>query len=274
MSERSRNAMAAMARSGWLADYIRPRYTPALIILSPPRCGSTAVARAFWQHPAFRRYAHEPCDSVYHRDGRSAEIVRAIEEGVDTASVPGPETSGNGIIIKEMTFQAADLLPELIAAATLPVLFTVRDPRWAIRSRMRQRVRGGQPPWFPAAESGWHDLDATLELARDVHVPNVIVEFDRLCADPAAVIRAMCRRLGLAFVPEMLSWEPARGVSLGQLGSEQRHWYKRVLASAGFEPPAGPPPPVGSFPADHGTREHVAECLGIYERVLDDAHAI
>src|ERR1051326_3897303 len=117
MAERS--AAATMTRSGWLTDYIRPRYTPALVILSPPRCGSTAAPRAFWQHPAFRGYAHEPCDSKYHRDGGDAEIVQAIEKGVDITSIPGPATSGNGIIIKEMTFQAAGLLPELIAAATL-----------------------------------------------------------------------------------------------------------------------------------------------------------
>lgn len=274
MADRSPEATATVVRPGWLADYIRPRYVPSLVIISPPRSGSTAVARAFWQHPAFRWYAHEPCDSVYHRDGGSAEVVRAIAEGIDTTSVPGPETSGNGIIIKEMTFQAASLLPELIGAATLPILFIVRDPRLSIASRMRQREHGGQSPWFPPAESGWHDLDAALALARDAHVPYVVVEFDRLCADPAAVIRATCRRLGLAFVPEMLSWEPARGISLGQLGPEQRHWYERVLASSRFERPAGTPPPVDSFPADRGIRAHVAECLDIYRRALGDPGTI
>jgi len=274
MAEHSPKATATMVRSGWLADHIRPVYSPVLVILSPPRCGSTAVSRAFWQHPAFRWYAHEPCDSVYHREGGAADVIQAIEEGVDTASIPGSATSGNGIIIKEMTFQADGLLPELVAAATLPVLFTVRDPRLSIRSRMRQREHGGQPPLFPPAESGWHALDAALALVRDARIPHAIVEFDRLCADPAAVTRAACRRLGLRFVPEMLSWESARAIPLGQLGPEQRHWYERVLASTGFERPAGTPPPVGSFPADHGIRAHVAECLGIYERVLAEPGTI
>lgn len=266
--------MATMVRSGWLSGYIQPRFTPALVVLSPPRCGSTAVGRAFWQHPAFRWYAHEPCDSVYHRDGGPADVIQGIRAGVDIASVPGPEPAGDGIIIKEMTFQAAGLLPELFAAATLPVLFTVRDPRISIRSRMRQRMRGGQPSWFPAAESGWHDLDVALALARDAGVPHVVVEFDRLCAEPAMVLNAMCRRLGVAFDARMLSWGSAAGVSLGQLGPEQRHWYERVLASTGFQPPAGPPPPVGAFPADEGIRAHVAGCLAIYQRVLDDPGTI
>jgi Sulfotransferase domain len=274
MTEHARNSTATLVRPGWLGSYLRPRYDPVLLILSPPRCGSTAVARAFWQHPAFRRYVHEPCDSVYHRDGGPAEVVRAVEDGVDTAVGGGPPPWGNGIIVKEMTFQAGGLLPEFLAAATLPVLFTIRDPRLSIRSRMRQRERGGQPAWFPPAESGWHDLDRALALARDRHIPYAIAEFDRLCADPPAVIPAACRRLGLPDTPAMLSWAPARDVSLGQLGRQQRHWYERVLASDGFQPPAGTPPPVGSFPAGHGIRAHVADCLDRYERALHDPGTI
>src|SRR5688572_11824723 len=59
----------------WLTD--RLRADPVLVILSPPRCGSTAVARSFWQHPLFRWYIHEPYDRVYHHGGDRDSIQQA-----------------------------------------------------------------------------------------------------------------------------------------------------------------------------------------------------
>ena len=42
----------------------RSRYSDVIVIVSPPRCRSTALARVFWEHPLVRYYAHEPFEST------------------------------------------------------------------------------------------------------------------------------------------------------------------------------------------------------------------
>ncbi|MGW3960874.1 sulfotransferase-like domain-containing protein [Amycolatopsis sp. NPDC005003] len=260
--------MTALApRAGWLSGRLAVRgREPVLVILSPPRCGSTATARAFWRHPVFGWYVHEPYDRIYHGGGDRESVGRAVD------GATGLGNAGSGVVVKEMTFQAGSLAAELLTAATLPVVVTVRDPRLAIRSRMRQRARSGEPAEFPAAESGWADLTSQLALADRVGVSCVIVEFTRLRARPAELLPALCARLGLEFTPAMLGWPSATGLPLGQLGDRQRSWYRRVLASTGFEPPDEETPAVADFPPS--MRPHVGDCVERYRQVLADSRVL
>ena len=247
---------------------LRAWFDPVLLILSPPRCASTAVARAFWQHPWFSWYLHEPFDRVYHDGVDRAQVRRVLAAPLCLAPLREPiSPEGRGVIVKEMTFQPGALLPELLSATTLPVVLTVRDPRLAIRSRMRQRQRGGQPEAFPLVESGWLDLLAAATCARSLGRPYVLVETTRLRADPLAYVPALCARLGVPYHERMLSWRPANDISLGQLGDAQRHWYEQVLGSDGLAPPRDELPELTDFA---GMRDHVEECLDVYREILTD----
>ena len=44
---------------------LRKRYDNIYVIVSPPRCSSTAFARVFWEQPSIRYYAHEPFEGTY-----------------------------------------------------------------------------------------------------------------------------------------------------------------------------------------------------------------
>ncbi len=268
-------ATSSVTAAGWLAERLWSRFDPVLLILSPPRCGSTAVARSFCQNPRFGCYLHEPCDRVYHHGGGLGGVEQALAEPLGVHRLGGTAAEGaRGVVVKEMTFQPGPLLPELLAAATLPVVVTVRDPRLAVWSRMRQREKGGQPPSFPPAESGWRDLKAALETARDRRVPYLVVDVTRLRSQPGRLLPALCQRLGLPFTPQMLSWPSLGEVPLGQLGAEQRHWYARVLASSGFERATEPTPELDAFPATDGMRAHVSECVRIYRETLTDLQVL
>jgi hypothetical protein len=228
------------------------------------------VARSFWQHPWFRWYVHEPYDRAY-RGGGPDSVEAALSDPLDTQWVSnGTAQGGSGVAVKEMTFQPRLLLPDVLAAATLPIVVTVRDPRLAVSSRMRQLERAGMPPRFSSTEAGWLDLETALALARSRDVPYVLVEVSRLRAQPAALLETLCERLGLPFTAAMLSWPSLSDVALGQLDDEQRHWYARVLASTGFEPPEVEVPELDSFPAEDGMRDTVAECLRVYHDILTD----
>jgi hypothetical protein len=260
------------AGQGWLAERLRDRYEPVLVILSPPRCGSTAVARSFWRHPVFGWYLHEPYDRVYHRGCGQTAVDRAVSRPAELKALTGggcgDAAAANGLIVKEMTFQPGRMLPELMMAATLPLVITVRDPRLAIASRMRRRAESGQDPGFSPVESGWGDLAAGLAAARAHRIRYAVVEVTRLRAHPELVLPELCERIGLQFTPDMTSWPSLGDVPLGHL-EEQRHWYARVLRSTGFERPDEVVPTLDAFPAGE-MRAHVASCLGIYREILTD----
>lgn len=255
-----------------LPEMLRERFDPVLVILSPPRCGSTAVARSFWQHPAFRWYVHEPCDRLYHRGAERGSLAEAVDAALDRR-VFGP-AGGRGAVIKEMTFQAGGLLPELLWGATMPVVLTVRDPRLALWSRMRQRAKAGLPPAFPAGEGGWEDLRSAVTHLRKLGTPYAVVEVTRLRARPEATMRALCERLDLPFRPGMLSWPALDGVPLGQLGGEQAHWYTRALGSTGFQPPDERVTGESWAGAPAVMRRALDDALAVYQEALDDPRLV
>jgi hypothetical protein len=249
-----------------LADWVRDRFDPVLLILSPPRCGSTALARSFWQHPAFRWYVHEPYDRAYHRGEGAESVLAALSQPLTTTS------GARGIVLKEMTFQASGHLGELLGTTTLPVVICLRDPRQAVLSRMLQRAKAGLDPVFPQAESGWPGLQVALDLASANDIPHVLVDMTAVRQEPAILLPVLCDRLGLAYSPTMLSWPSRRDIVLGQLGHEQRHWYERVLTSTGFAPPDEEIPPLEAFP--DSLREHVDNSLTVYRRLLADQRTL
>ncbi|MEV6345285.1 hypothetical protein [Actinoplanes sp. NPDC051851] len=245
--------------------YVHGGDDPILVILSPPRAASTALARAFWQHPRFRWYLHEPFDRAYHRqDGDVAPIdwsAGRIDLGELTGTARGP-----GLVVKEMTFQVGDRLDELVSRATLPVVVTLREPRLSIASRIRRRVLDGEPGCFPAAETGWPDLLAALRHMTDAKIPYVVVDVARLRSCPAATVEALCGHLGLRYEPTMLTWPDASHLRLGQLGDEQRRWYAAALGSRGFVASDETPPPDDWFPVE--LREVVRNCSDAYREIL------
>ncbi|MFC7330747.1 hypothetical protein [Marinactinospora rubrisoli] len=247
------------------------RFDPVLLVLSPPRCASTVLARALWNHALFRWYLHEPYDRGYHHGGDGPDPLRAALAARLDRQRLAHDVSGhaNGLVVKEMTFQAGPRLPELIAAATLPVVFTVRDPRQAVRSRMRQRARGGARPGFPPREAGWDDLDRAWRHVRAERIAHVIVDMTGLSRDPATLVPRLCARLGLDFSERLLSWPAITGAPLGRLGDEQAHWYERVLASRGFEPlDDAATGPEADPPDDAGLERRLGDWTALYREML------
>jgi hypothetical protein len=240
---------------------------PIAVILSPPRCGSTVLARSLWQHHAFRWYLHEPCDRAYHigADHRSKHVTDML---VDRNSLPGHYMAGSGLVIKEMTFQAGDVIEEF-RVATMPAVFLIRDPRLSVFSRMRRRKLDGDPAAFPAKEAGWRDLNRAIRLFGQAGTPYVIVDITDVRRRPDVALRVLCHHLGLPWDAGMLRWKSLSGLSLGNIGGRQDAWYSRVLGSTAWEQPDERLPPPDVF-REHRMSDVVAECLTAYEQVKTD----
>ncbi len=122
-------------------------------------------------------------------------------------------------------------------------------------------------------------LDATIDPSlRDTGLPDLVRILDHLIAsgsepivvrseavldDPERTLRALCRRLDLAWEPAMLAWEPGPKLEDG-VWSE--HWYASVHATTGFgaRRQARPVPSL--------LEPLLEECRPLYERIV--AHAL
>ena len=265
------------ASSRWdlALERVRQRHRNIYLLVAPPRSGSTALARVFWEHPEIGHYCHEPFDAVYYKKGGLDSAGRALQHAVTVGGL-GNEADpvADDLVIKEMTFQVGPHLPRLAAATTHPLVFLLRDPRSCIASRMKCRLQGGQDPLFPLYESGWEALAAQVALCRSNHLPYVMVDSTELRNQPEAVLTLLFESLDLSFSSAFLRWRPVSSVQLGSLKGEQDHWYERVLRSRTLQPEPEPPPSVDSFVRENGFREHVKECMDIYRDLRRDDHMI
>ncbi len=245
---------------------IRQSYRDIFLILSPPRCSSTAFARVFWEQPSVRDYVHEPFDVAYHRKSGLDQVLKAFDRLLEIRD------SGDSLVIKEMTFQVGRDFPFFLELTSKPVLFLVRDPRLSNWSRMRMRRRGGQDPIYPEKESGWRDIEWQIRACQAAEARYFIIDSSDFRNHPVAIFSRLFKALDLPFSREMLRWTPRQSLELGNLGGEQSAWYRRVLSSTGLQPAKKKPRSVDEFPREF--QPHLKDCLNIYHRLLKDERLI
>ncbi|WP_242909174.1 hypothetical protein [Actinomadura terrae] len=225
-------------------------YSNRLLLISPPRTGSTVIARLLWQHALITHHCHEPFEACYW-GGQGAESVAsclgnpmevATGDRVRLADVP----RGSGLLIKEMSFQLTpDQFDELAGIATAPVIFVMSDPRLSTTSRLRVVRELSKASTFPPFESGWPSLAEQVARCRERGVPYTLVDSDDLRADPAGMTAALLAALGLPSQAGLESWSPRPTLQLcspevGALMSDVRRaddpFYRKVLGSTGIQP--------------------------------------
>ena len=245
---------------------VKDDFEQIYIILAPPRCSSTALARLFWEHPAVRCYLHEPFERAYFLDGALEQTIAALERPIELRE------SGPALVIKEMTFQVGEHFPILSQLTDRPLVFTVRDPRLSIWSRMDKRRQDGHAPIYPEIESGWHDLARQIERCREDRLPYVLIDSTVFRNLPEVVLSKLFARLGLEFSPELLHWRAQENLPIANFGDDQRRWYRRVLESTGIEPATETIRDVAEFPRTF--QPHVEACLEIYRDLLSDSQLL
>ncbi len=159
------------------------------------------------------------------------------------------------LFLKQMAHHLVELDRGFLAECANVLL--IRDPAEVLRSLRHQLPEPRLEDTGIAVQSELLD-----ELAGRGQEPPV-VDSRRLLEDPAGVLAALCRRLGLAFDPAMLSW-PAGGRP--EDGVWAPHWYANVHRSTGFQPYR---PKSGAFPDE--LRPVLDECRPHYRRLLDRA---
>jgi hypothetical protein len=259
-----------------------------LALVSPPRTGSTLVARILWRHPGITHHCHEPFEARYWGGAGFASVANILTRPMDVGSgerVDCQLLATGGLLVKEMTFQIGDEeLLFLAGLATRPVIFVIRDPRLSTTSRLRilKELRGAQT--FPPRESGWPSLAEQVRVCRGAGVPYLIVDSDRLRAEPGPTTAALGARLGLDFQPGIQSWQarpelqlcaPDVGALMGEGRTQGDPFYRRVLSSTGIEPPdAVDWEREERRIAAAGLTGHVSAWIDVYRGLLADPNLV
>jgi len=254
----------------------RERHERIYVIVSPPRCSSTAFARVFWEQPSVRYYYHEPFETTYYMGQGLPEVIAKLDAPLDLTTIKhfSANADAHELVIKEMPYQVGDNFPLLAALATKPIIFLMRDPRRSISSRRRKKLEVGDSPLYPFVESGWDLAAAQIDFCRRAGIDHMLVDSADFRTRPDAVFPQILESFGLPYADECLKWEACEEVELDNLEGAHRHLYGEVLASTGLKPDTSEIPALESFPEEDGVRDHVAHCLEIYRRLRESPERI
>lgn len=252
------------------------RYHNLYLIISPPRCSSTAFARVFWEHHSIRYYSHEPFETTYYEGKGLEDVYQRIDEPLDLLPVKFNSTSEapKDIVIKEMPYQVGDNFELAISWAKKPIVFLIRDPRLNIESRINKKLEVGDSPFFPLKETGWELINGQINHCKTHGVPYIIVDATDFRNHPQAIFTQVFERFGLDFSESQLNWKADERIEIDNLAGAHTHLYKKVLGSKGIRAASEPIPDVDTFTEEHGIRTHVKTCLDIYQALRADTQLI
>ena len=245
---------------------LKEMYEDTYVIISPPRCGSTAFSRVFWEQPSIRYYSHEPFEVTYFEDSTLNEVVEKLEHPLDLLPIKRSVTSkqSSGLVIKEMPYQVGSNFDLLISLTEHPVIFLIRDPRLNIHSRITKKIEVDQDPRFPFVETGWELISKQVRYCQERSIPYLIIDSADFRSCPSDVFSKTFKLLHLPFSLEMLTWRSTPNVNLDNLGGHHSHLYTRVLESKGIEPAEKKITGLEEILEENGFGEHVVECMDIY----------
>jgi L-ornithine N5-monooxygenase len=273
---------------GRVDDRLRTVFPRRIVLLSPPRTGSTPVARLLWNHSGISHHCHEPFEARYWGNGvdEAARIFGAPLQLHSGRRVP-LDTLGRapGLLIKDMTFQVDhDAFEALSELATHPFVFVMRPPRPATVSRLHIVRELSGSSTFPPFESGWESLREQIARCRKQAIDYVLVDSDDLRQAPAQTARRLCASLGLPLEPGLTDWSPRQDLKLcapgiGALMSPIRErddpFYRRVLGSDGVQPMDDRDDAADlELIRAAGLLAELAEWTGIYQELRDDKNLL
>jgi hypothetical protein len=255
---------------------IKGKYDRVYVIVSPPRCSSTAFARVFWEQPSVRYYAHEPFEGTYFMDQNLDDVLDNLRTPLDLQRVKKNSASrfGNSLVIKEMPYQVGANFPFLVNLTRKPVVFLTRDPRLNIASRMAKKEEVGDNPLFPLVETGWDLIADQIKFCKEQGISYLIVDAKDFRNQPVPIFKQIFDRLGLPYQKEVLTWNSRPDVDIDNLEGDHHHLYQEVLSSTGMLPDTDPLPSLESFPMENGYRDHVRHCLRIFEKLQNSSARI
>jgi hypothetical protein len=196
---------------------------PLIFLWSPPRSLSTAFLRMMIERGDFE-VLHEPFSSVVvqgyvvvngEKISDTRELLRFLSE----------YSKDNRVFVKETTEYRYDVVDDPQLARLGTHTFIVRDPRAVIPSHYSMNQH------LTCQEVGFEHLYEIFQKVRNVigGVP-AVVQAEGLMADPGREVADYCKRVGIPFKADALSWRPGERDEW----KRTREWHRSVASSNGF----------------------------------------
>jgi hypothetical protein len=190
-----------------------------------PRSRSTALERMMIERGDVRVW-HEPLVTLYDDGvvpGLDGTPLRSVASVLEHA-----KAYGGTLFVKDTTeFRYSDELDAGLAAG-ITHTFIVREPAAAIASHVRIK------PDASCSDIGYEHQYGLFALVTSYGLEPVVVDADRLVADPEPVVAAYCTAVGLPYRPEAMRWAPEHRPEW----ERTRKWHLDAGTSTGFT--AGP----------------------------------
>jgi hypothetical protein len=198
---------------------------PVVFLWAHPRSLSTAFLRMVLERGDFL-VVHEPLSSIVvqgyamigdDKVATSSELVDLLEE----------RSARTAIFVKETTEYRYDVLNDARLPRLAAHTFIIREPTRTIASHYAMNPRVARD------EIGYEHQLEILELMRaQSRNPLLVIEAERLIADPETTVGDYCRRIGVPFRADALTWQPDER----EEWSRTKAWHVDVARSTGFRP--------------------------------------
>lgn len=260
-----------------------------LVVVSPPRTGSTPLARLLWENAGVSHHCHEPFEACYWDSRDVSQVMKCLGHPMNISTGKRNSLieigSSTGLLVKEMTFQMKPPDFEmLVGIATHPIIFVMRDPRISTVSRLKivRELSGSQT--FAPEHSGWTALQDQVDVCRENSIPYVIIDSDDLRRSPRKIYLELMERLGLPTQTMKETWAqrsglqlcaPEVGALMGDVRATSDPFYRRVLSSTNLQPPD-----IIDYQEheemirDAGLETHVIEWRNIYANLREDSNLL
>ncbi|MFF8911584.1 sulfotransferase-like domain-containing protein [Streptomyces olivaceoviridis] len=196
---------------------------PILFLWSTPRSLSTAFLRMMLERGDFF-VVHEPLSSIVSQGFATIGDER-VESEAGLVELLREKSRNSAVFVKEVTDSRYGLIDDPAFPHLATHTFLLRHPEQSIASHHAMK------PEVNRDEIGYeHLLDVfdTVRVAR-AEVP-VVIEAERLLADPGTVVRDYCLRTGIAFLPSAMTWTPDDR----REWSRTAPWHRDAAGSSGF----------------------------------------
>jgi hypothetical protein len=228
-------------------------------VWSGPRNVSTALMYSFAQR-ADTRVVDEPLYAHYLRvsgaqhPGREDVLASQENDGEKVVRdvILGP-CDRPVVFFKQMAHHLVEL-DHAFLARTNNVILT-REPAEMLTSLIENI------PEPTLRDTGYAAQTSLLRELRALGQQPCVVVAHEILKDPRRELTRLCRSVGLAFDPAMLSWKPG---ARPEDGVWAPHWYASVHSSSGFLPyrKKSQPVPERWLPLLDECRRHYAELVG------------
>jgi hypothetical protein len=207
--------------------------TLRIAMWSGPRNISTAMMRS-WENRSDTEVIDEPFYAFYLNKTRSPhpcfeEVLQSQSDNYEQVVAELTKDVCNSKVQyqKHMTHHMLTGI-DLTWVKDLQHCFLIRDPAQVVNSYTNSR---GVCSVEDIGIKRQFELYQDISQISGQDIP--IIDSNDVLKNPECVLRLLCEKLGVSYIPEMLSWPQGSRTSDGVWA---KHWYKNVDNSSGFAP--------------------------------------